>query len=84
MALAAAEFRATVGQHAAELDPVLVEERHYPIVQEISRGDWRLAVVECGERHLRISVDEGLLVDPPDALQRANVEGVLRPAVTRE
>jgi hypothetical protein len=38
MALAAAEFRATVGQHAAELDPVLLEERHHPIVQEIGRS----------------------------------------------
>src|SRR5258708_34661435 len=34
-----------------------------------------------GEGDLGVGVDEGLLVDPPDALQRADIEGVLRAAI---
>ena len=42
-----------------------------------SGGDRRLDVVELGERHLGVSIDEGLLVDATDPLQRADIEGVL-------
>ena len=57
----AAEFRAAIGQHAAELDVVLVEERHHTVVEQVGGGDWGLAVIQLGERHLRVGVDEGLL-----------------------
>ena len=40
-----------------------------------------LAVIELGEGHLGIGVDDGLLVDPPDPFQGADIEGVLRPAI---
>src|SRR3954469_6459441 len=46
-------------------------------------GVRRLAVIELGEADLRIRIDHGLLVDAPDALQRADIEGVLGDAVAR-
>jgi hypothetical protein len=33
------------------------------------------------EGHLGIGIDDGLLVDPPDPLGRADIEGILRPTV---
>ena len=42
-----------------------------------------LAVVELGEADLGVGVDEGLLVDASDALERPDVEGVLGAAVAR-
>ena len=79
----AAEFRAAVGQHAAEFDVVLVEERHDAVVDQVGGGDRGLAVIQLGERHLRIGVDQGLLVDPAHPLEGADIEGVLCPAVAR-
>jgi hypothetical protein len=52
-----------------------------PVVQQLGGGDRGLAVVELGERHLGVSVDEGLLVNPPNPLQRADIEGVLGTAI---
>ena len=77
----AAIFRATIGQHAAELHLVGVVEAHDAIVDEIGGGDRRLAVIELGEGNLGVGVDEGLLVDAPDPLHVANVEGVLGAAI---
>ena len=77
----AAIFRATIGQHAAELHLVGVVEGHDAIVDEIGGGDRRLAVIELGEGNLGVGVDEGLLVDASDALHVADVEGVLGAAI---
>src|SRR4051794_28087012 len=60
-----------------------VEEGHDAIVQELGRREWGLAIVELGEGHLGIGVDEALLVDAPNPLQVADVERVLGPAVAR-
>jgi hypothetical protein len=62
---------------------VLVVERHHPVIEDLGRGDRRLAIVKLGEGHLGVGVDDGLLVDPPDPLQRADIEGVLCPAIAR-
>ncbi len=56
---------ASVGQHPAQLDAMLVEERHDTVVEQIGGGDRGLPVVELGETHLAVGVDEGLLVDAP-------------------
>src|SRR6202043_1457281 len=56
-------FGAAIGQNTGELHFLFVEEGHDPIVQEVGRGDRRLAIIEFGKRHFRIGVDEGLLVD---------------------
>ena len=60
----AAIFRAPIGQDATELNLVGVIERHDAIVEEISGGDRRLAVIELGEGDLGVGVDK--LVDAPD------------------
>src|SRR6266568_1350346 len=65
----------------AQLGIVLLEEWQYPVVQQVGRGDRRLAVIQLAESDLGIGVDEGLLVDPPDALEIADVERVLRATV---
>lgn len=72
---------APVGQHSAQLDAVLVEQRHGAVVQQVGGGDGRFAVMEFGEAHLATGVDEGLLADAPDAFQGADAEGVLGAAV---
>src|SRR6266480_3622799 len=77
----AAELAAAVGEHAQQLGIVLLEEWQYPVVQQVGRGDRRLAVIQLAESDLGIGVDEGLLVDPPDALEIADVERVLRATV---
>ena len=64
----AAVFAAAIGQHSAERDDVLLEERQHPVIEQIGRRDRRLDVIELGERHLRIGVDEGLLIDVADPL----------------
>src|SRR3984957_13470314 len=58
-------------------------ERHDAIVEEISRGDGRLAIIELGEGDLGIGVDEGLLVDAADPLHVADVERILGAAIAR-
>src|SRR5579884_2287764 len=75
----AAILRAAIGQHTTQRNPVLVVERQHPVVEEIGRRDRRLAVVELG-----VGVDEGLLVDPTDTLERADVEGVLSRRSSRD
>ena len=79
----AAVLGAAVGQDAQGPDVVGIEERDHPVVEQLGRADRRLTVVELGERHLRVGVDEGLLVDPPDPLEDAHVERVLGAVVAR-
>jgi hypothetical protein len=62
---------------------VLVVERHHPVVEDLGRGDLGLAVIELDEGDLGIGVDDGLLIDPLDPLQGADIEGVLSAAVAR-
>jgi hypothetical protein len=56
---------------------MLIEEWQHPVVEQIGRRDRRLAIVELGTGDLGVAIDEGLLVDAPDALQVADVECVL-------
>ena len=62
---------------------MFIEEGHDAIVQEIGCRDRCLAIIEFREHDLRIGVDEGLLVDPADALHVAYVESILGAAITR-
>src|SRR5262249_17189083 len=71
----ATELAAAVGQHAQQLDIVLLEERQHTVIEQIGRRDRRLAVVELGKADLGVGVDEGLLVDASNTLQVADVEG---------
>ena len=60
---------------------MLVVERHHPIIEDFGCGDWGLAVIELGKDNFGVGIDDGLLIDPPDTLQSADIEGVLRAAV---
>ena len=62
---------------------MVLEERQHAIVQNLGRGDRRLAIVELGEGDLGVGVDEGLLVDTAHTLHVADVEGVLGAAIAR-
>ena len=73
-------FGAPVGQHPLQHDAVLVVERDHPVVQQVGGGERGLAVVQLGEADLGVGVDEGLLVDPADTLERTDIERVLGPA----
>ncbi len=39
--------------------------------------------MQLGKPDLAAGIDEGLLIDPADALERPHVKGILRPAVPR-
>ena len=65
VAFAAAEFGAAVGQHPRQPNTVLVIKWHHPVVEDLGRGNRRLAVIEFGEGDLGVGIDEGLLIDPP-------------------
>ena len=45
MALGAAELGATIGQHAAEPDAMLIVERHHAIVEDLGGSDRGFAVI---------------------------------------
>jgi len=75
----AAELAAAVSQHAQELDIVLLEERQHTVIEQIGRGDGRLAVVELGKAYLGIGVDEGLLVDASAVTWMLALEFAVRP-----
>src|SRR6516165_6259041 len=83
VALGAAKLGAAIGQHARQPDRVLIVKRHHPVVEDLGRGDRRLAVIELGEGDFGIGVDHGLLIDPADPLQGADIKGVLGAAITR-
>ena len=78
-----AEFGSPVGEHALQENTVLLEEGNDPVVEEVSGGQRRLAVVELGEADLGVGVDEGLLIDAPDPFESPDIEGVLGAAVAR-
>ena len=63
----ATELAAAVGQYAQQLDIMLLEERQHTVIEQIGCRDGRLAVVELGKAYLAVGVDEGLLVDAPNA-----------------
>ena len=76
-------LRSPTSENSEHSDPGALEEGEHPVVQEVRGRDRCLSVLELGEAHLRVGIDEGLLVDPSHALQGAHVEGVLIPAAAR-
>ena len=76
-----AVFGSSIGKHSAHADVVLFEEGKNSIVQDICRCDRSLLRVKLCKRNFAVGVNECLLVDAPDAFERANVEGVLSAAV---
>src|SRR5262249_51834611 len=68
VALGAAKLGAAVSQHARQPDAVLIVEWHHPVVEDLGRGDRGLTVIELGKGDFGIGIDDGLLIDPADAL----------------
>jgi hypothetical protein len=56
---------------------VLLEERQHTVVEQISRDQGGLAVVPFGEADLGVSIEKGLLIDAPYALDGADIVRVL-------
>ena len=75
-------FRTAIRHDPQHRQIVFLVEWQHVVVEQISGSDRRLGGVELGMRDLRVCVHLGLLIDPPDALQRADIEGVLRAKVT--
>ena len=55
---------AAIGEHTTERNPVVLVERQHPVIQQVGRGEGRLAIVQLGEAHLRVSINPRLLIDP--------------------
>ena len=62
---------------------MVLKEGHDLVVEQVGRCQGRLAVVKLSKGHLAVGVDEGLLVDPAYAFERAEVKRVLRPTLPR-
>lgn len=52
-------------------------KRQYTIIQQISRCNRRFGDIELAVSHLRVRINERLLIDSPNAFQVAHVERVL-------
>ena len=52
-------------------------ERQHPIIEQIRCGDGRFGRVKLSMSDLAIGVHIGLLIDPPDAFDGADIEGIL-------
>jgi hypothetical protein len=53
----AAVLATAVGQYPQELDVMAIEEGNHPVVQQISRCDRRLAIVELGASDLGVGIE---------------------------
>ena len=71
------------GAHTIQRDRVCLEERQHPIIQAIGGRTRRLSVLPLREPHLAGGVDDRLLRDAPDALERPHRAGVLGTTVAR-
>jgi hypothetical protein len=79
----AAIFGSAIGQHAHHSHALLLKARQYAIIAQVGRCHRRLAGVERGGCPRRLPGNKGLLVDAPDALERADVEGILTAQLIR-
>src|SRR5262245_53587741 len=56
-------FRATIGENAEQRHLLRIEEWHHPVIQHVGRYQRIFPVIELRHHHLRVRVDEGLLID---------------------
>ena len=80
---AATIFGAAIRHDPQHRQVVFFVEWQHPVVEQVGRGDRRLGGVEFGMGHLAIGVHVGLLVDPANALEGADIERVLAAQITR-
>ena len=76
-------FRTTIGENAQQGNFMLIEEWNYLVIEHIGCDQCIFTVIELGKCHLGISIDEGLLIDPADALQIPHVKGILCTKIAR-
>jgi hypothetical protein len=57
---------------------VRIKEGHHLVIEQIGGRQGRFAVIELRQGDLAIGVEEGLLIDAAYALERADVERILR------
>jgi hypothetical protein len=72
---------AAIGQHPQKGHFVRFKEGDHLIIPQIGRRQGRFPIIEFRRCHLTIGIKEGLLVDPTDALQRPDIEGILCPTL---
>ncbi len=72
-----AVFRPSVGHDPQHRQVVFLMEWQHPVIEQVGSRDRRLGGVEFSVCHLGIGVHLGLLVDPPDALQCADIKRIL-------
>lgn len=80
---ATAVLRSSVGQDSQHRQPLSLIERQYAIIEQIGGSDRRFTRIQLAVGDFRVGIHERLLVDTPHAFQIANVEGILRPQITR-
>ena len=71
------------GEYPQQVNLLLVMERYDAVVEQISRCERCLAIVELGKGDFGVCVDVSLLVNPPDAFQITDIERVLSAAIAR-
>jgi hypothetical protein len=76
-------LRAPSGEDVAQRDRVFFEEGAQLSVEQIRSRAGRCPIVELRNSHLTLDINEGLLGDPTDALQRPDIQGILRPTLAR-
>ena len=78
----AAILCAAVCQYPLNLHPLFSIPGNDPVIEEICCDQSILPVVKLNESHLRIGIDEGLLLDTANTLEVAHIVGVLRSQVS--
>ena len=73
----AAIFCAPVCQDAQHGQVMLLIKWQHSIIEQVSPCDWRLGGLELGVGYLAIGIDIGLLIDPPNIFDGANIKGIL-------
>ena len=80
---AATIFGATIGHDPQHRQVVFFVEWQHPVVEQVRRRNRRLGGGQFGIGHLAISFHVGLLVDPANALEGADIERVLTAQIAR-
>src|SRR3982750_715667 len=62
---------------------MIFKEWQDPVIKDVGGGNCMFGLIEFGEGYPAIGVDKSLLVDPADALDIADIIGILRTQVSR-
>ena len=79
----AAVFSPPVGQYPDQPHPAVFVQGKDPVIEHVCGCNRRLGRVEFGTGHLGEGIDKGLLVDPANSFEGADIEGVLATQLPR-